>query len=527
VELIIIFFKHISNQILLTDCGFKYKYATFEGREVKFECKEPSLRNGLCFFHDKEYLEEKEDLHNKEEKLRQRLFKMINECNSAGQELLCIGYYLPSISIDKNFGVIADFTNAVFRGDVSFYSVKFLKKAYFNSVRFLKRASFSGVTFEAAAYFKGAMFAENTDFMETHFIKGVYFTNCKFLRTAYFTDAQFAIGTTPEETPKYLASENIMFSESQFKDVYLNRIRFAIEVDFSNVRFDGKTHFGGTEFSREVTFEYALFSKETYFINTKFKERGSFKNSRFSNEVYFESNEFKGELEFTHTFWEHPEKANFDVSSLSQISFRNTDIRRIKFGESINWTSDKNKFKIFDEQKIEGEIATNKIAINIQLGSILSQYRNLRDISFRDSAAIIRKNLIMRNLSLTGLYYHFSKYGESIVKPTMIGAITVALATLFWLTQSKPTLEPHFFVSSSSSLYNSTSHFVYLNQAGNFTHWITAFQRSLADFLPLLSLPGDIKVGVIDYIIKIVGGALTFGLIIIALRRKFERKYTR
>jgi uncharacterized membrane protein len=36
-----------------------------------------------------------------------------------------------------------------------------------------------------------------------------------------------------------------------------------------------------------------------------------------------------------------------------------------------------------------------------------------------------------------------------------------------------------------------------------------------------------IKVGVIDYIIKIVGGALTFGLLIIAFRRKFERKYTR
>jgi hypothetical protein len=110
----------------------------------------------------------------------------------------------------------------------------------------------------------------------------------------------------------------------------------------------------------------------------------------------------------------------------------------------------------------------------------------------------------------------------------MIGAITIGLSTLFWLMQSKPTLEPHFFVNSSNSLvYNSTSHFVYLNQAANSTHWLTAFQRSLADFLPLLSLPGDIKVGVIDYTIKIVGGALTFGLLLIAFRRKFERKYTR
>jgi hypothetical protein len=138
-----------------------------------------------------------------------------------------------------------------------------------------------------------------------------------------------------------------------------------------------------------------------------------------------------------------------------------------------------------------------------------------------------RKNSwIQRNLSLTGLYYHLSSYGESIARPTIIGAITVGLSTLFWLMQSKPTLEPHFFVNNSS-LYNTTSHFVYLNQAGNFTHWLTAFQRSLVDFLPLLSLPSDIKVGVIDYFIKIVGGALTFGLLIIALRRKFERKYTR
>jgi hypothetical protein len=55
---------------------------------------------------------------------------------------------------------------------------------------------------------------------------------------------------------------------------------------------------------------------------------------------------------------------------------------------------------------------------------------------------------------------------------------------------------------------------------------IKAFERSFADFLPLLP-QGDIKVGIVDFIIKIVGGALTFGLLAIALRRKFERKYTR
>ena len=141
---------------------------------------------------------------------------------------------------------------------------------------------------------------------------------------------------------------------------------------------------------------------------------------------------------------------------------------------------------------------------------------------------VLRENgWLRKHFSLTALYYHFSNYGESIIRPTIIGVLTVGLSTFFWLMQSKPTLEPHFFVSNSSSFYNSTSQFAYLTQAGNSTHWLAAFQRSIGDFLPVLSLPGDIKVGIIDYITKIVGGALTFGLLIIAFRRKFERKYTR
>jgi hypothetical protein len=38
-------------------------------------------------------------------------------------------------------------------------------------------------------------------------------------------------------------------------------------------------------------------------------------------------------------------------------------------------------------------------------------------------------------------------------------------------------------------------------------------------------LGSDIHVGIIDYVIKIVGGAVVFALIAVALRRRFERKY--
>jgi hypothetical protein len=141
---------------------------------------------------------------------------------------------------------------------------------------------------------------------------------------------------------------------------------------------------------------------------------------------------------------------------------------------------------------------------------------------------IVKQNgWLKRNLSLTGLYYHFSKYGESIVRPTIIGAITVGLSTLFWLTQNNPTAEPSLSaISKHSSHMSNFINMTYLSVWNN-THVLKAFERSFADFLPLLSLGSDIKVGIVDFIIKIVGGALTFGLLAISLRRKFERKYTR
>jgi hypothetical protein len=37
---------------------------------------------------------------------------------------------------------------------------------------------------------------------------------------------------------------------------------------------------------------------------------------------------------------------------------------------------------------------------------------------------------------------------------------------------------------------------------------LRSFERSFADFLPLLPMGSDIKVGIIEYLIKIVGGGV-------------------
>jgi hypothetical protein len=157
--------------------------------------------------------------------------------------------------------------------------------------------------------------------------------------------------------------------------------------------------------------------------------------------------------------------------------------------------------------------------------------RNYREVKANDNSSIIveSNSFIRRHLSLTGLYYHFSKYGESIVRPTIIGMATVGISTLFWMIQNNPTAEPFlpFITDYQVNTDNTSSNFINVSQILNITHSLKAFERSFSDFIPLLTLPSNTRVGVIDYVIKIVGGALTFGLLIIALRRKFERKYTR
>jgi hypothetical protein len=141
-------------------------------------------------------------------------------------------------------------------------------------------------------------------------------------------------------------------------------------------------------------------------------------------------------------------------------------------------------------------------------------YREVPSKEEDSSLEIKQNNWFRRNLfSLTGLYYHLSRYGESIWRPTLAGLVIVFLSTLFWLIQSNPSGEPSF-----------TNTVGFANTA-KITAWQTAFERSMADFLPILSMKEEIEVGIIDYAIKIVGGAVTFGLIAIALRRRFERKY--
>jgi hypothetical protein len=121
-------------------------------------------------------------------------------------------------------------------------------------------------------------------------------------------------------------------------------------------------------------------------------------------------------------------------------------------------------------------------------------------------------NWFVRHFSLTGLYYHLSRYGHDLLRPTLFGIGIILVSTLLWLTQTNPTGAFSIPDVIGFSEVNSTN----LEKA---------FIRSITNFIPLLPAGPGISFGLMDFVFKIVGGAVTFGFIIIALRRRFERKF--
>lgn len=366
------------------------------------------------------------------------------------------------------------------------------------------------------------------------------------------------------------ASKSADFSNSYFKgDAKFNLVKFSKIANFSGVNFSKAAEFATTQFQQKADFSKANFRGETSFIGgTNFKRYANFFLSNFFDKTYFEDYEdigvFNGKTRFNYVYFEGKEKIVFDTQDLSKVSFRNTDLTRVAFGDKVTWgkgEKKEHKFKIIEERSLEKylkySISWRKITRNgskdnamfihllkdvgvkwegqlelergknhhscesislkvsrgslfidneiehenleveknlhfgsrkivpvhslsleldedktkayleingshsvlrfvtkhnnqdftlspsvfpygieeqITVGNITAIYRNIREeaTSKNNKEAAIRGNdWVRRNLSLTGLYYRFSNYGESILKPILIGIIIVGLSTLF------------------------------------------------------------------------------------------------
>jgi uncharacterized protein YjbI with pentapeptide repeats len=490
---------------------------------VDFTCNEKARTGSStrCIFHDENYV--KDHYEEFEHEATKRFEEKVRESISENKPLECVGYYLPAIEFAKYFSNEANFHGATFSGKADFNSVTFSGKANFHGATFSNGANFHGATFSNGADFNRVAFSDEANFNRVTFSNGAI---AIFNRVTFSGKADF------------------------------NSVTFSGKANFNRVTFSGKADFHGATFSNGARFSEATFFKEADFIYATFSDSVNFSQVKFLNEVRFsnpsESKVFDNETLFQYVIFEQPYKAMFDINDLSKVSFAGSDISKITFTDKVRWGGD-DGLKVIEEKWLEDQ------SRSISLDLVLYVYRRLREnyefkLKFDEAGKFfikemelkrsyrtvrsknkgasssngleVRKNdPLRRHFSLTALYYRFSTYGESILKPTLIGIITIGLSTLFWLMQSDPTLHPSFSENNPSS--SNISNFIWLSKFNDTNHLLKSFERSFADFLPLLPMGSEIKVGIIDYIIKIVGGALTFGLLAIALRRKFERKYTR
>jgi hypothetical protein len=323
-----------------------------------------------------------------------------------------------------------------------------------------------------------------------------------------------------------------------------SEILFLAMVSFNNSVFSDKTVFDAVEFSEEASFERSSFHGEVDFMRVKFLSKTIFTGTVFSQKTHFVNCTFPTNhlTFFNFVTFEKPTSVVFEIENMSFVSFLNSDITKIKFASNTRWGK-KDDLKVIEEvwfDKLSNNESLGKEDQKVSLEDVLSVYRNLREnyefrLRFSDAGRFFikemeikrknkliksqyelefpykKKNWAERNISLTGLYYHLSRYGEDILRPTMLGFGLIVISTLLLAIQFNPNTETISSRTESIHLYD-----IY-----------GAFERSLKNFIPFLPFENSVDAGLADYLMKMVGGIVTFGLIVIALRRRFERKYTR
>jgi uncharacterized protein YjbI with pentapeptide repeats len=485
-----------------------------------------------CVFHDIDYLKAANYSRHKDE-VASKFKEKLEECSSIEKPFGFVGYCLPEISFD----------NYEFTQPIVFVEFKFYGTAIFSRAQFKKEVNLSKTTFYKAAYFDTAKFYADFKLSEVTFSEEADFSGAGFSKAVFF-DIHFSeISKTSFYGSEF--SSDVTFYNTFFKnEILFQRARFLDRAVFTNSTFKQAT-FGDVTFYKETDFSFSTFEKIVDFSRTKFLDE-----VRFSEPI--ELKIFNEGAFFNYAIFGQPSKAVFDVKDLSNVSFAGSDISKVKFTDRVRWGG-RDGLKIIEEEWLENFAGNQPQKWNrpISLDQVLYVYRRLREnyelnlkfdeagkyfikemelkrnyrtIHFKNNDVIRKNNWFRRRFSLTAFYSLVSTYGESIAKPIVVGVIIIMLSTSFWILQNNPLDEAFIpYITDSQKVSN----FITNAQILNSTHTLKALERSVADFLPLLPLPAAIKVGLIDYTVKIIGGALTFGLLVIALRRKFERKYTR
>jgi len=435
---------------IMGKCRFNSKYYDYSAhRPGNYECEEKALSSGFCIFHDRNYKNNK--------KRSEKIYKKIRTALEKDESLFFIGCHFPDIKIKENFTnavyftkatfTNTDFTNSKFhkvdfsgakfqnisfskvffeesdflasefRGEADFSNTVFKDKVNFSESVF-KKANFNGSTMKRAQFlgskFQTADFSfttiEDSDFYRVEFkaaanfvgtdIKRTVFSNSRFQGRTRFTGAKFEKTNFPHSRFGAIdfdhASINVMKLQGTTFSGDANFFSSKLDkVDLHQVKFKKNTNFAESTL-QEVIFSDGKFQGNSNFAYVIFQDNVRFKNV----ELYaadFSFAKFLGKAFFNDVLFRKQDRVNFDVDDLSKVSFRNTDVTKVRFGERVKWGG-KNGFRIIDEELL------NKNNEKTILESVISTYRNLRTTSERRFRNEEAQKFFIRELELKKIY---------------------------------------------------------------------------------------------------------------------------
>lgn len=460
-------------------CSYRNDYVV-DGKTRRYKCEKLSHTElGYCRFHDDDYLTKQT-----ENEITKLFMDEFNDAVKTNRSLLCIGYILPSLKLSSiEIPIEIRFDHSKFK----------FEKIQLEHLSFMENVSFSS-----------CMFYEDVTFDHVHFKKLTYFEHSILKKKLSML---------------YIRASDINFSRTIFNDADFQKSQFN-DIDFHACKFNSINFQNNT--SETTKFTYVKFFNGGTFCDSIFLKKTDFEQAFFLKLTKFHKIQFN-------------EKYTYFNGNISNISFMNTDVKSIHFGNYISWNFDDDSvnnimkksynYKICEERQLENNSHSYDNLESIQnicrdlrdnfdhnlqyekSGKFfireMELHRNYEDHVKNNKTFIRKKKLLYRYISLSFVYYALAKYGQSYIIPSIIICTIIFIGILLLSSTCLIELDSILNVMSCN------------NDIKN------AITRTIS-IIPPFYLPKD-SLGLYDYGMRIVLLPL-FGLLFISLKRRFERK---
>lgn len=396
-------------------CTYSHTYSDVQtGADHAYQCPRPRWRNkGRCIFHSGAGVDGD---------IARDVF--LEELRSGAVEdksgpMLFVGCRIPPVAVkDIDTKRPVCFADAKFEGDTRFDGVTF-GAADFTDAKFAGRLSMTSAKADTLSLRKvsfsgkGATAAVDTESGDDSAV--IELERCDF------KSCDASLVSVPSVRLSECDIGSAMFRYARMESLAVTDCSFKLAADFADSRL-GNVQFDEVSFGGEVIFE-----------------------GKAGGTVFIRSASFR------HTKFHREEEVRFG-RSLSNVSFRTTNMTRVRFHADTVWNEGGDRYAILDERRLADDPSSSS------LSDTLAVYRSLREcyeywLMYEEAGRFYVREMDMRRcyrsdpssgttrrtrwhryLSLTNGYNVLCRYGESFGRASAwVGGVFAASAAYYTL----------------------------------------------------------------------------------------------